>query len=78
MYPAAMLNGEPKEGYSSWSLIEAVKAIAAEKLKVTVKTGWFREQATRGNEAIYIFHHLFVVHILLQLRNMKAFCYHYL
>ncbi len=58
MYPAAMLNGEPKKGYSSGQAIDAVKAIAAEKLPKGYGYDWggsSREQANAGNEAIYIF-----------------------
>jgi hydrophobic/amphiphilic exporter-1 (mainly G- bacteria), HAE1 family len=58
MYPAAMLNGEPREGFSSGQAIEAVKAIAAEKLPKGYGYDWggsSREQANAGNEAIYIF-----------------------
>ena len=58
MYPAAMLNGEPKEGYSSGQAIEAVKQIAGEKLPKGYGYDWggsSREQANSGNEAIYIF-----------------------
>jgi HAE1 family hydrophobic/amphiphilic exporter-1 len=58
MYPAAMLNGEPKEGFSSGQAIEAVKTIAAEKLPKGYGYDWggsSREQANSGNEAIYIF-----------------------
>jgi hydrophobic/amphiphilic exporter-1 (mainly G- bacteria), HAE1 family len=58
MYPAAMLNGEPKEGYSSGQAIEAVKQIASEKLPKGYGYDWggsSREQANAGNEAIYIF-----------------------
>ncbi|MFC6876760.1 efflux RND transporter permease subunit [Flavobacterium myungsuense] len=58
MYPAAMLNGEPKEGYSSGQAIEAVKQIASEKLPKGYGYDWgdsSREQANSGNEAIYIF-----------------------
>lgn len=58
LYPAAMLNGEPKEGYSSGQAIEAVKQIASEKLPKGYGYDWggsSREQANSGNEAIYIF-----------------------
>jgi hydrophobic/amphiphilic exporter-1 (mainly G- bacteria), HAE1 family len=58
MYPAAMLNGEPREGFSSGQAIEAVKAIAAEKLPKGYGYDWggsSREQANAGNEAVIIF-----------------------
>ncbi|MEM0542032.1 efflux RND transporter permease subunit [Flavobacterium sp. j3] len=58
MYPAAMLNGEPREGFSSGQAIEAVKTIAAEKLPKGYGFDWggsSREQANAGNEAVIIF-----------------------
>lgn len=58
MYPAAMLNGEPREGYSSGQAIDAIKSIAEEKLPKGYGYDWggsSREQANAGNEAVYIF-----------------------
>ena len=58
MYPAAMLNGEPKEGYSSGQAIDAIKKVAEEKLPKGYGFDWggsSREQANAGNEAVYIF-----------------------
>ncbi|MGG7033661.1 MAG: efflux RND transporter permease subunit [Flavobacterium sp.] len=58
MYPSAMLNGEPQEGFSSGQAIDAVKAIAAEKLPKGYGFDWAgssRDQANAGNEAVYIF-----------------------
>jgi HAE1 family hydrophobic/amphiphilic exporter-1 len=58
MYPAAMLNGEPKEGYSSGQAIDTIKKVAEEKLPKGYGFDWggsSREQANAGNEAVYIF-----------------------
>jgi HAE1 family hydrophobic/amphiphilic exporter-1 len=58
MYPAAMLNGEPKEGFSSGQAIDAIKKVAEEKLPKGYGFDWggsSREQANAGNEAVYIF-----------------------
>jgi HAE1 family hydrophobic/amphiphilic exporter-1 len=58
MYPAAMLNGEPNEGFSSGQAIDAIKNIAEEKLPKGYGYDWggsSREQANAGNEAISIF-----------------------
>ena len=58
MYPAAMLNGEPNEGFSSGQAIDAIKSIAEEKLPKGYGYDWggsSREQANAGNEAIFIF-----------------------
>lgn len=58
MYPSAMLNGEPREAFSSGQAIDAVKAIAAEKLPKGYGFDWAgssRDQANAGNEAVYIF-----------------------
>ena len=58
MYPAAMLNGEPNEGFSSGQAIDAIKNIAEEKLPKGYGYDWggsSREQANAGNEAIFIF-----------------------
>jgi len=58
MYPAAMLNGEPKEGYSSGQAIDAIKKVAEEKLPKGYGFDWggsSREQANAGNEAVFIF-----------------------
>jgi HAE1 family hydrophobic/amphiphilic exporter-1 len=58
MYPSAMLNGEPAAGYSSGQAIDAIKAVAKEKLPKGFGYDWAgssREQANAGNEAVYIF-----------------------
>lgn len=58
MYPSAMLNGEPQNGFSSGQAIEAIKKVAAEKLPKGYGYDWAgssREQANAGNEAFYIF-----------------------
>lgn len=58
MYPSAMLNGEPAAGYSSGQAIDAIKAVAKEKLPKGFSYDWAgasREQANAGNEAVYIF-----------------------
>ena len=58
MYPSAMVNGQPAEGYSSGQAIAAIKAVAAEKLPKGFGYDWAgssREQANAGHQAIYIF-----------------------
>ena len=58
MYPAAMINGESKTGFSSGEAIEAIERIAAEKLPRGYGYEWSgmtREQILSGNQAIYIF-----------------------
>jgi HAE1 family hydrophobic/amphiphilic exporter-1 len=58
MYPSAMMNGEPAPGYSSGQAIDAIKAVAKEKLPNGFGFDWAgssKEQANSGNEAIYIF-----------------------
>lgn len=58
MYLSAMINGEPRKGYSSGQAIAAVKEVAAEKLPKGFDFDWAgssRDQANSGNEAIYIF-----------------------
>lgn len=58
MYPSAMVNGEPKTGYSSGQAIDAIKEAANEKLPQGYGFDWAgssKEQANAGNEAIYIF-----------------------
>lgn len=58
MYPSAMLNGEPKEGFSSGQAIAAIKSTADAKLPKGFGYDWggsSREQANAGNEAIFIF-----------------------
>ncbi|TAE83790.1 MAG: efflux RND transporter permease subunit, partial [Bacteroidetes bacterium] len=58
MYPSAMVNGEPKNGFSSGQAINAIKEVANEKLPKGYGFDWAgssREQANSGNEAVYIF-----------------------
>ncbi len=58
MYTSAMINGQPAKGYSSGQAIDAIKAVAAEKLPKGVDYDWAgssRDQANAGNQAIYIF-----------------------
>ncbi|MCA0234190.1 MAG: efflux RND transporter permease subunit [Bacteroidetes bacterium] len=58
MYPSAELNGEPAEGYSSGSAIEAVQATAREKLPTGYDIDWAgisRDEVETGNQAVYIF-----------------------
>jgi HAE1 family hydrophobic/amphiphilic exporter-1 len=58
MYPSAMLNGEPKEGFSSGQAIAAIKSTADAKLPKGFGYDWggsSREQANAGNEALFIF-----------------------
>lgn len=58
MYPSAMLNGEPKEGFSSGQAIKAIQELAAKKLPQGYDFDWAgstRDQANSGNENIMIF-----------------------
>jgi HAE1 family hydrophobic/amphiphilic exporter-1 len=58
MYPSAIINGEPKAGYSSGQAIEAIKEVAETKLPKGYGFDWAgssRDQANSGNEAIFIF-----------------------
>ncbi|MFY8021117.1 MAG: efflux RND transporter permease subunit [Bacteroidia bacterium] len=58
MYPSAMVNGEPQNGFSSGQAIDAIKQVAAEKLPKGYGFDWAgssKEQANAGNDAIYIF-----------------------
>lgn len=58
MYPSAMVNGEPQNGYSSGQAINAIKEVAKEKLPKGYGFDWAgssREQANSGNEAVVIF-----------------------
>ena len=58
MYPSAIVNGEPQNGFSSGQAINAIKEIADKKLPKGYGFDWAgssREQANAGNEAIYIF-----------------------
>lgn len=58
MYPSAMINGQPAEGFSSGQAIAAIKEVAATKLPKGYGYDWAgssRDQANAGNQAIYIF-----------------------
>ncbi len=58
MYPSAMINGQPANGYSSGQAIAAIKEVAASKLPKGFGYDWAgssRDQANMGNQAIYIF-----------------------
>ncbi|MDR4496105.1 MAG: efflux RND transporter permease subunit [Nitrospirales bacterium] len=58
MYPSAMINGQPAQGYSSGQAIAAIKEVAARKLPKGFGYDWAgssRDQAHMGNQAIYIF-----------------------
>ncbi|GJL58582.1 MAG: multidrug transporter AcrB [Nitrospirales bacterium] len=58
MYPSAMINGQPANGYSSGQAIAAIKEVAARKLPKGFGYDWAgssRDQAYMGNQAIYIF-----------------------
>ena len=58
MYPSAMLNGESAPGYSSGQTIEAIKETAAKKLPKGYAYDWAgpsKDEATAGNESVYIF-----------------------
>jgi hydrophobic/amphiphilic exporter-1 (mainly G- bacteria), HAE1 family len=58
MYPSAELNGEPADGYSSGSAIQAIQETAREKLPNGYDIDWAgisRDEVETGNQAIYIF-----------------------
>lgn len=58
MYTSAMINGQPAAGYSSGQAIDAIKAVAAQKLPKGFGYDWAgssRDQAQAGHQAIYIF-----------------------
>lgn len=58
MYTSAMINGQPANGYSSGQAIDAIKAVAAQKLPKGFGYDWAgssREQAQAGHQAIFIF-----------------------
>lgn len=58
MYPSAMLNGEPREGYSTGQAISTIQQLAAEKLPQGFDFDWAgstRDQANSGNENMLIF-----------------------
>lgn len=58
MYTAAMINGEPRDGFSSGDAIQEVERIAAETLPrgYTIEwSGMTREEILSGNQAMYVF-----------------------
>ncbi|WAR44792.1 efflux RND transporter permease subunit [Methylomonas rapida] len=58
MYPSAMVNGQPAQGYSSGQAIAAIKEVAAENLPKGFGYDWAgssRDQANAGHQAIFIF-----------------------
>ncbi len=58
MYPAAMINGDAKEGFSTGEAINAIQAVAAETLPRGYEYEWSgmtREQILSGNQAVFIF-----------------------
>src|SRR5690606_26096329 len=58
MYPSASIKGEPAAGYSTGEAIKAIQEVAAQTLPRGYDIGWeglTKDEAARGNEAIYIF-----------------------
>lgn len=58
MYPSAAIKGEPATGYSTGEAIKAIQEVAAQTLPRGYDIGWeglTKDEAARGNEAIYIF-----------------------
>lgn len=58
MYPSSAIKGEPAEGYSTGEAIAAIQEVAAQVLPRGYDIGWeglTKDEAARGNEALYIF-----------------------
>jgi HAE1 family hydrophobic/amphiphilic exporter-1 len=58
MYPSSAIKGEPAPGYSSSEAIKAIQEEASKVLPRGYDIGWeglTKDEAARGNEAIYIF-----------------------
>jgi HAE1 family hydrophobic/amphiphilic exporter-1 len=58
MFTSAMVNGDAAKGYSSGDAINAIKAVAQEKLPRGFSIEWSgmtREEVLAGNQAVYIF-----------------------
>jgi hydrophobic/amphiphilic exporter-1 (mainly G- bacteria), HAE1 family len=58
MFTSAMVNGDAAQGYSSGDAINAIKAVADEKLPRGFSIEWSgmtREEVLSGNQAMYIF-----------------------
>lgn len=58
LYPTASIRGEPAKGFSSGEVMEIIKDIAAKKLPKGYDIDWSflsKDEAERGNEALFIF-----------------------
>jgi HAE1 family hydrophobic/amphiphilic exporter-1 len=58
LYPTASIRGEPARGYSSGEVIDIIKELAAQKLPRGYDIDWSflsKDEAERGNEALFIF-----------------------
>lgn len=58
MYTSSAINGAPAAGYSSGEAIKAIQEVAKEKLPRGYGIDWLglsKDEANRGNEALYIF-----------------------
>ncbi|MFM8275162.1 MAG: efflux RND transporter permease subunit, partial [Gemmata sp.] len=58
LYPAAVIQGAPANGYSSGQAIKAIKEVAKETLPRGYDIAWqglAYDEAKKGNEAVYIF-----------------------
>jgi len=58
MYPSSAIKGEPAPGYSTGQAIQAIQEVAAKTLPRGYDIGWeglTKDEAARGNEAVYIF-----------------------
>ena len=58
LYPSAAIQGAPAAGYSTGEAIKAIQEVAAETLPRGYGIGWeglSYDEASKGNEAVYIF-----------------------
>ncbi|MFT4061156.1 MAG: efflux RND transporter permease subunit [Edaphocola sp.] len=58
MYPSSAIRGEPAKGYSSGEAMAAIQEVADKTLPRGFSIGWeglSKDEAARGNEALYIF-----------------------
>lgn len=58
LYPTASIRGEPARGYSSGEVMEIIKEVAQKNLPRGYDIDWSflsKDEADRGNEALYIF-----------------------
>ncbi len=58
LYPTASIRGEPARGYSSGEVMEIIKEVAQKTLPRGYDIDWSflsKDEAERGNEALYIF-----------------------